>query len=271
MNNQENFEKAKLLFQEGLNYLLKEQYENAELNFLKSLKLLPDRLSTIQNLISIYIATEQKKKLKETLDNYKHLNKENKILYGIAYDYFFDKNFSKSIEICKNLLKIKEFRDSITDLLASNFKEQKLFLDALKIYRKKIKEKKDYLIYYNIGCLFFDLGRIHKAQYYFKKSKKLKNIDNSNLWNLSLCYLTFGDLDHGFPLYEYRWLKKNNSLIKKFKDIKIPLSTEEIKNKKILISDEQGLGDTIQFSRFIIELLNFTQKITFVVNSKLTK
>ena len=271
MNNQENFEKAKLLFQEGLNYLLKEQYENAELNFLKSLKLLPDRLSTIQNLISIYIATEQKKKLKETLDNYKHLNKENKILYGIAYDYFFDKNFSKSIEICKNLLKIKEFKDSITDLLASNFKEQKLFLDALKIYRKKIKEKKDYLIYYNIGCLFFDLGRIHKAQYYFKKSKKLKNIDNSNLWNLSLCYLTFGDLDHGFSLYEYRWLKKNNSLIKKFKDIKIPLSTEEIKNKKILISDEQGLGDTIQFSRFIIELLNFTQKITFVVNSKLTK
>jgi hypothetical protein len=38
-----------------------------------------------------------------------------------------------------------------------------------------------------------------------------------------------------------------------------------------LISDEQGLGDTIQFSRFVIELLKFTKKITFVVNSKLVK
>ena len=36
-----------------------------------------------------------------------------------------------------------------------------------------------------------------------------------------------------------------------------------------MISDEQGLGDTIQFSRFVIELLQFTKKITFVVNSKL--
>ena len=38
-----------------------------------------------------------------------------------------------------------------------------------------------------------------------------------------------------------------------------------------MISDEQGLGDTIQFSRFVIELLKFTKKITFVVNSKLVK
>jgi len=31
------------------------------------------------------------------------------------------------------------------------------------------------------------------------------------------------------------------------------------------------LGDTIQFSRFVIELLKFTKKITFAVNAKLVK
>ena len=58
----------------------------------------------------------------------------------------------------------------------------------------------DYLIYYNIGCLFFNLGRINKALYYFKKSENLKKIDNSNLLNLSHCYLTLGNLDKGFSL-----------------------------------------------------------------------
>ena len=45
----------------------------------------------------------------------------------------------------------------------------------------------------------------------------------------------------------------------------------EIKDKKILIWDEQGLGDTIQFSRFVIDLLKYSKNITLVVNSKLCK
>ena len=45
----------------------------------------------------------------------------------------------------------------------------------------------------------------------------------------------------------------------------------EIKDKKILIWDEQGLGDTLQFARFVVDLLKFTDQITFVVNSKLSQ
>lgn len=61
MTNSNSFEKAKILFQEGLADFQNEKYEKAEINFLESLNLLPDRLSTIQNLISTYAATEQKK------------------------------------------------------------------------------------------------------------------------------------------------------------------------------------------------------------------
>ena len=271
MNNINNFEKAKNLFQQGLNNLQEENYEDAEVDFLECLKLVPDRLSTLHNLISVYIAIKQKNKLKEILKSYNHLINENEILYGFAFDQYFDQNYSKSIEICKKLITLDKFKHSISDLLASNFKKQKLFLETLRIYKKKLKEKKDYLIYYKIGSLFLDLGRINKALYYFKKSENLKKINNSNLWNLSLCYLTLGNLDEGFSLYEYRWLKKSNKQIKKFENIKTPLSTEDIIHKNILISDEQGLGDTIQFSRFVIELLKFTKKITFVVNSKLVE
>ena len=59
------------------------------------------------------------------------------------------------------------------------------------------------------------------------------------------------------------------SVVKKFENIKSPNNISEIKNKKILIWDEQGLGDTINFSRFVIDTIKFTKKVTFVVDKKL--
>ena len=271
MNSIIDFEKAKKLFQQGLNNLQDENYKDAEIKLLECLNLVPNRISTLHNLITVYIATEQKNKLKEIINSHYHLINEYEMQYGLAFDQYFDQNYFKSIQICKKLINLDNFKYSISDLLALNFKKQKLFSKTLKIYKKKLKEKKDYLIYFNIGTLFFDLGRINKALHYFKKSEELKKIDNSNLWNLSLCYLKLGNLDKGFKLYEYRWLKKSYKPIKKFENIKTPLNTDEIINKNVLISDEQGLGDTIQFSRFVIELLKFTKKITFVVNPKLVK
>ena len=64
--------------------------------------------------------------------------------------------------------------------------------------------------------------------------------------------LNLGKLELGFSLYENRWLKKTINLKRKFTDIQSPSKLNEIENKKILISDEQGLGDTIQFSDLLL-------------------
>ena len=180
MNSKNDFEKAKILFQQGLNNLQDENHEDAEVNFLECLKLVPNKISTLHNLISVYIATKQKNKLKEIIKSHNHLITEHEIQYGFAFDQYFDQNYSKSIEICKKLINLDKFKYPISDLLASNFKKQKLFLQTLRIYKKELKEKKDYLIYYNIGTLFLDLGRINKALYYFKKSENFKKNDKKN-------------------------------------------------------------------------------------------
>ena len=90
MNNMNDFEKAKQLFQQGLNNLQDENYDDAEEKLLECLKLVPNRISTIQNIIAIYIATEQKNKLKEILNSYNHLINEQEIQYGFAFDQYFD-------------------------------------------------------------------------------------------------------------------------------------------------------------------------------------
>ena len=269
MNNK-NLEEAKIFFTEGLKFLQKENYQEAEIKFIKSLDLSPGRLSIIHNLISIYINTDQKYKLKKLLENYKNLSEEKEILYGKAFSFYFENNYLDSIAVCKKIVEFQEFKFSIQDLLASNFKKQKKFLDALKLYKQKLKEKKNHLVFYNIGLLFSELGRTRIAKYYFNKCREIKKDDHTNLFSLALCKLKLKDFENGFLLYENRF-KKQNPIELKFQHIKSPNFLSEIKDKKILIWDEQGLGDTLQFSRFVIDLLKFTDQITFVVNSKLSQ
>ena len=154
-------------------------------------------------------------------------------------------------------------------MIALNFKKEKNYLNVLKIYKKRLSQnKKNFMIYFNIGCLFLELGRINQAYHYFKKSENLNPKDKRTLWNLSLCLLTQGDLKKGFDLYEHRW-EKENAAQKKFVDIPKLKEISNIKDKKILVWDEQGLGDAVHFIRFVIDLSKFSSQITLVVDSKL--
>ena len=105
-----NLENAKNLFQEGLKYLQQENYEIAEKKFIDSLKFAPGRLSIIHNLISIYINTNQKDKLRYLLEQNKNLNEEKEILYGQAFSSYFENHYELSISICKKkVLSQKDF------------------------------------------------------------------------------------------------------------------------------------------------------------------
>ena len=265
------FDEAKLKFTEGIKFFNEKKYELAEKNFLESLNLLPERLSTINNLIKIYVVTKNLEKLNEIIAKYKKFENEKEILFGKAFNLFFNKDFEKSIDICNKILIDENLRYPIQDLLASNYKKLGNFLEALKIYKKKVLENKnDYKVYYNIGCLLLELGKNRQALFYFQKSKKI-NQNNADInWRLSLCALALENLRDGFILYEDRW-KRENHPIKKFTEFNSPNTINEIKDKKVLIWDEQGLGDTLQFSRFVIDLKKYTKQITFVVNEKLKK
>ena len=135
--NLDSSNQAKLRFLEGIKFFNEEKYELAEKNFLESLELAPQRLSVISNLIKIYIVTKQIQKLDEILTKYKNLNKDKEILFGEAYNFFFKESFDQSIKVCNQIVKNKDIRYPIQDLLASNFKKKGNFLEALKIYKKK--------------------------------------------------------------------------------------------------------------------------------------
>lgn len=69
--------------------------------------------------------------------------------------------------------------------------------------------------------------------------------------NQSLCRLLLGNFKQGWPQYEARWdskdIKKNKIIFKK----PLWLGEESLEGKTILLYSEQGLGDAIQFCRYI--------------------
>ena len=209
--NSKKLNEAKDLFDVGINLINQSNFYEAEEKFIKCLDLFPGRLSVIFNLISIYVNTNQREKLKEILKNHKNLSKEKEFQYGNAFYQYFLNNFNESIKICEKIIQYPELKEPVEDLLASNFKKKKFFLKALKIYRTKLRKNKSFLNYYNIGSLFSELGKTQAAYYYLSKSKLIKNDDYSTLWNLSLCALRLKYFKEGFLLYENRWLKKNST------------------------------------------------------------
>jgi len=67
----------------------------------------------------------------------------------------------------------------------------------------------------------------------------------------ALCRLMIGDFDRGWEKYEWRWETEHQRHAKRGFTQPLWLGQEEIAGKTILLHAEQGLGDTIQFCRYV--------------------
>ena len=74
-----------------MSLFLEKKYNEAEIKFIESLKIVPDRITTIKNLLLIYIINENKNKISNLLINYKHLEKETVLIFAKAYENFFNR------------------------------------------------------------------------------------------------------------------------------------------------------------------------------------
>lgn len=68
-------------------------------------------------------------------------------------------------------------------------------------------------------------------------------------WNSALISLTFGDFRRGFINYEWRW-KCGTFTWRPLKTSRPQWKGQNLKGKTILLTHEQGLGDSIQFIRY---------------------
>ena len=114
----------------------------------------------------------------------------------------------------------------------------------------------------NRGSALKELGRLEEAIASFDRALDARSDDAVARWNRSLAYLARGDLEAGFREYEWRKRKPDPSTNVEFPQ-PLWLGEFSLEGKTILVHWEQGLGDTIQFSRYIPMLRDAGARVVF--------
>lgn len=103
---------------------------------------------------------------------------------------------------------------------------------------------------YNLGLLCHDQGRLGAAERAYRQAIRLQPTHADSHWNLSLVLLSQGRFAEGWDEYEWRWLTRDFQ----HGHTRYPFPPwrgEVLDGCRILIHAEQGVGDTIQFIRYV--------------------
>ena len=119
---------------------------------------------------------------------------------------------------------------------------------AARSYRRALALTPDCAVYeHNLGHVLEMQGRFEESIASYERAVALKPDYANAAWNLSLVRLLLGDLRAGLAGYEGRW------------GITVPphglqqpqWSGQPLNGARILLHAEQGLGDTLQFLRYV--------------------
>lgn len=102
----------------------------------------------------------------------------------------------------------------------------------------------------NLGTLLYDLGRADEAIPTLRTAVSQRPDYADAHFNLGVSLLLAGQFDEGWREYEWRWKQAKKKL--HLRDFSEPLwNGEDIGDRVLLLHAEQGLGDTLQFVRFV--------------------
>jgi tetratricopeptide (TPR) repeat protein len=119
--------------------------------------------------------------------------------------------------------------------------------------------------HYSRGVASFGLARIDDALASFEKAIALRPDYASARNNVGLLRLLKGDFERGWEEFEWRWVNKDLAWTKRAFLRPLWLGNSDLTGKTILLHGEQGLGDAIQFCRYVPLVANKGAKVILEV------
>lgn len=119
------------------------------------------------------------------------------------------------------------------------------------------------------GKYLVDAGRDAEALAALDKAAALRKDYADAQWNLAFVKLLTGDYAQGWPLYEWRWKTSWSGPARRSFKAPLWLGDRDIAGRTLLVHAEQGLGDTIQFARYVPLLKDKGCKLVFEVQPAL--
>ena len=241
-------------------------FHHSKKNFLKAkelyenlLKTNPKNLAILQNYASLLSQIRDYKKAEETFEKCLKIKpKDSLVLYNYGKLFHEQKIFDKAIELYKESSKTDPKNDMSLYNLGNIYSSLKQFDKSIEYFNKVIKiNPSNFNAYNNLGFSHKYLGNFELAKKFYEKAiEKKPNFIEAHL-NYSTMLLSLKEFDNGFKEYEWRKKSKLFSDYVNYENLKIKTPIwqgEDLKNKKILILAEQGIGDLFQFSRYLYKL-----------------
>ena len=180
------------------------------------------------------------------------------------------KRYDEAFAAYDKALSIKPDLDNAWLGKGNVFCDLKRYDEALTAYDKALSIKPDLEnAWLGRGNVFFYKNNDADALTCFDKAIELKPDLAEGHWNKALLKLSLGEFEEGWKLYEWRWETRDFTSPKR--DFTQPrwLNNFDINGKTLLVYWEQGLGDTIQFCRYLSLLRDTGAKVVFEVQKPL--
>jgi tetratricopeptide (TPR) repeat protein len=120
------------------------------------------------------------------------------------------------------------------------------------------------------GNVLLELKRVEEALSCYDRAIAIQPDFATAYFNRGRSRLLLGHYDEGWQDYEWRWQARD--FLSKRPDSKVSnWEGENLSGRHLLVYSEQGLGDIIQFVRYLPLLLQRKCKITFLTSEKLAR
>ena len=177
--------------------------------------------------------------------------------YADAYNnlglaYYAQNDFAQAAEAYRQAIAKRPNYPQALNHLGNALKELGNFAEAATYYQQAIALKPDYAkAFNNWGNIFRDEGDLQTALQYYEQATSLDENFVEAHWNKALTLLLGGDLKRGFAEYEWR-RHVNLPTFKSLRDFPGPRWDGGALNGQVIyLHAEQGMGDVIQFVRYV--------------------
>ena len=232
--------------------------------FTKSLQINHNNYEAINNLANLYSKINKyENALGLYLEALKIKNNDPDIFNNLGLIYYELNKYEDSIVAYNKAIELNSDHFEAYNNRGNSYKEITNFEQALRDVDTSIHIKNDFAFgYVNKGNVLGEIGKIKEAIDSYKTAIEIDPKCIEAQFNLGILQLSLKDMITGFHNYELR-RKKTKPTFTFSKDIPYLEHLSDLNGKKILLIPEQGIGDTIQFCRYIPLLQERGAEVTF--------
>ena len=245
-----NYENADLHFNLGLCYQQQEDWKNAAQHFKRACDLDHAHLHAHLYAAAAYEKLQDFLPALVAVKRATQINTESfEAWHQLGSIYRHIERLEDAIEPYRKAMELQPNNLHVIMDLANALNMLNQHEEALKLYQTIVEKNPNAIsALYNFGFTLKKMDKLDRALEIYKEVLAKKPDYAPVHFSLSSIYLSLGDFENGLPEYEWRWKAYNQDSHKK----DIPLwEGQDLTGRTLLVCTEQGLGDTIQFVRYL--------------------